>query len=92
MCKYVGVFGLLLLLLLAVQRLNWCFVVPEKKGSLTTVWETLVRVLTSVGMWKTSRLTIDWLLYCDRAPRRSEKGQRKAQKKTYGHYSVSIKC
>lgn len=47
----------------AEQGLNRCFGVPEKKGSLTSVWETFVRVLTSVGMWKTSRLTIDWLLY-----------------------------
>lgn len=32
------------------------------------VWETLVRVLTSVGKWKTSLLVMDWLLYGDKAP------------------------
>lgn len=36
-------------------------VLPEKKASL---WEEL----TSVGIWNTSLLVADWLLYCDRAP------------------------
>lgn len=47
--------------------------IPEKKGSLCIACEMLVRVVTSVGMWKTSLLVIDLLLYWDIAPAEGSK-------------------
>lgn len=45
------------------------------------VLEMLVRVLTSVGMWKTSRRVIDWLLCWDKAPTGKE-GQKQMDEKS----------